>query len=395
MMEVIRLHCSTMTDNFSVFAQKYYIFAIPGHLILLLFTVMKAIFTQRVPQPMQSPCTQDHSSLPIDETFFINNPVNLPLFSEKSMTAQQLEYIVALDTHRHFVTAAAACYVTQSTLSAQIHKLEQELNTILFDRSRQPVVPTAAGALIIEQARVALRELRKINDIVAEQSSVIRGTLTLGIIPTLAPYILGLFLEQFRSRYPEVQVQIEEETTSAIVRKLKHDQLDCALLATPLGEPSLMEDHVFTEPFVVYMAQSHPLLNLSAISPQLLQNEELVVLTEAHCFGGQMLNVCNRTDDRKVAFKAGSIETLKCLTDIGKCATLLPELSVSALTDDELLRVRPFTLPTPARTISVVYHRSMVKRNIIEQLQNVIREYVPQEWLNPQTMHAVPLRHQS
>lgn len=309
------------------------------------------------------------------------------------MTAQQLEYIVALDTHRHFVTAAAACFVTQSTLSAQIHKLEQELNIILFDRSRQPVVPTSAGMLIIEQARVALRELRKINDIVAEQHNVIRGSLSLGIIPTLAPYILGLFLEQFRTRYPEVSVHIEEETTATIIRKLKHDQLDCALLATPLGEPTLMEDHVFTEPFVVYMAQNHPLLSLSAISPQSLQNEELVVLTEAHCFSGQMLTVCNRSDDTRVAFKAGSIETLKRLTDIGKCATLLPELSVSTLNDDELLRVRPFTLPTPARTISVVYHRSMVKKNIIEALQKVLRRNIPQEWLTAQTMQSVPLRH--
>lgn len=309
------------------------------------------------------------------------------------MTAQQLEYIVALDTHRHFVNAAAACFVTQSTLSSQIHKLEQELDIILFDRSRQPVVPTMAGKDIIEQARIALREMRKVSDIAADQRGSVKGTLALGIIPTLAPYLLGLFLEEFGKRYPDVSVRIEEETTSAIIRKLKHDQLDCALLATPLGEQSIAEDFLFHEPFVVYLAEGHVLLRQSAIAPELLQNERLVVLTEAHCFGGQMLTVCNRTDDSQVEFKAGSIETLKRLTDIGKCATLLPELSVATLNEEELLRIRPFTSPIPARTISVVYHRSMIKRKIIEALTAVIIESVPKHWLHSDEMKSIPLRY--
>lgn len=309
------------------------------------------------------------------------------------MTAQQLEYIVALDTHRHFVNAAAACFVTQSTLSSQIHKLEQELDIVLFDRSRQPVVPTNAGKDIVEQARIVLRELRKVNDIAADQKGTVKGNLSLGIIPTLAPYLLGLFLRQFGEQYPEVSVRIEEETTAAIIRKLKHDQLDCAILATPLGEQSIAEDILFHEPFVVYLADKHALLGESAISPEQLQYERLVVLTEAHCFGGQMLTVCNRSDDSQVEFKAGSIETLKRLTDIGKCATLLPELSVATLNDEELIRTRPFTSPIPARTISIVYHRSMIKRKIIEALASVIRENISPHWLNTQEMKSIPLRY--
>lgn len=307
------------------------------------------------------------------------------------MTAQQLEYIVALDTHRHFANAAAACFVTQSTLSSQIQKLEQELNIVLFDRSRQPVVPTSAGRDVVEQARVALRELHKINDIATDQRGTLKGTLTLGIIPTLAPYLLGLFLQNFGKKYPEVTIRIEEETTGDIIRKLKQDQMDCAILATPLGEPAIAEEPLFTEPFIVYLAKGHRLLRQTTVSPTELQNERLVVLTEAHCFGSQMLTVCNKTDDSQVEFKAGSIETLKRLTDIGSCATLLPELSVPTLSEDELLRIRPFTAPTPAREISVVFHRSMVKRKIIEALSSLIRASVPSQWVNGTEMKSIPL----
>jgi LysR family hydrogen peroxide-inducible transcriptional activator len=160
------------------------------------------------------------------------------------MTLVQLEYIVALDTHRHFATAAEKCFVTQPTLSMQIQKLEEELGVKIFDRSKQPVVPTELGQSIIRQARIALQESKAIREIIDHQKEEISGELRLGIIPTLAPYLLPLFLNQFLDKYPDLKVSITEVTTELLIEKLKKQLIDVGILATPLQESGIFRDQL-------------------------------------------------------------------------------------------------------------------------------------------------------
>jgi LysR family transcriptional regulator, hydrogen peroxide-inducible genes activator len=163
------------------------------------------------------------------------------------MTITQLEYIVAVDTHRHFAKAAEQCFVTQPTLSMQIQKLEETLGSKIFDRSKQPVIPTEIGEEIIQQARIILNEVKKIDQLISDKQGILKGELKIGIIPTLAPYLLPLFLQPFLKKYPDVTIKVKEMTTDIIVEKLKTGRIDAGLLVTPLQEASIKEYPLFYE----------------------------------------------------------------------------------------------------------------------------------------------------
>lgn len=175
------------------------------------------------------------------------------------MTLVQLEYLVAVDTYRHFATAAKNCFVTQPTLSMQLQKLEEEMGMQLFDRSRVPVRPTELGKDIIAQARVVLAEAKKVQEIVQNQKQELSGELRIGIIPTLAPYLIPLFITSFMEHYPDVRVVVQELLTDEIVEKLNHELLDVGLLVTPLENKSIKELPLFYEAFVTYINPSHAL----------------------------------------------------------------------------------------------------------------------------------------
>lgn len=173
------------------------------------------------------------------------------------MNLQQLEYVVAVDTHRHFEKAAQHCFVTQATLSMMIKKLEQELSVVLFDRSRQPVIPTDVGKTIIEQARLVLKETEQLRQLSHLAQSGSQGSLKVGIIPTLAPYLLPLFLTDFLKKYRSVRLKITEQTTEQLLHLLATDKLDVGIMATPLTEKGFAEKHLFYEEFKVYVSDQN------------------------------------------------------------------------------------------------------------------------------------------
>lgn len=250
------------------------------------------------------------------------------------MTLTQLEYIVAIDTYRSFGLAAGKCLVTQPTLSMQVRKLEQELGLELFDRSSQPILPTEAGRLIVDQARVVLREAGRIGEIVREQKLELEGTLTLGVIPTVAPYLLPYFLGPFSKKYPEVRLEIRELTTGDIVSLLRRDLLDAGILATPVHEPGLVEEPVFYEEIMLYVHPGHALAAYEAVPAAHLETRDMWMLTEGNCFRDQVINLCALRGNmpmHNLKYESGSIETLRKMVDVEGGYTLMPELAVLEL----------------------------------------------------------------
>ena len=297
------------------------------------------------------------------------------------MTLTQLEYIVAIDTHRHFATAAEHCHVTQPTLSMQIQKLEDELGVLLFDRSKQPVVPTETGQLIVSQAREVLQASRRIPEMAKELRDEVGGELRLGIIPTLAPYLLPHFIGAFMQRHPLVTVHLQELLTDQIIERLRNGLLDVGVVVTPLRETTMTELSLFREPFTVYAAEGHPLLEKTLISPPDLVAEGLWLLSEGHCFREQVLNLCgtNRARETPLQYETGSLETLIKLIDRQGGFTLLPELATLDLDPARKARIRRFAAEQPARNISLVMHRSFLKRSLINALRREILAHLPVE----------------
>ena len=177
------------------------------------------------------------------------------------MTLTQLEYIVALDTNRHFVLASEKCFVTQPTLSMQIQKLEEELGVKIFDRTKQPVIPTEIGASIIAQARIILREANMVKQLISDQKDIITGELRIGIIPTLAPYLIPPLYKYVREKYPQIDLIISEAITEEVIHELKHNRFDCGIVVTPLKDPSIKEDILFYEELFVYVSKKNALVD--------------------------------------------------------------------------------------------------------------------------------------
>ena len=297
------------------------------------------------------------------------------------MTITQLEYVVAVDTYRSFVAAADKCFVTQPTLSMQIQKLEDTLGVKIFDRSKQPVVPTEIGGEIIAQARVMLSEAEKIKEIISDRQRELAGELKVGIIPTVAPYILPKILHGFIVKYPQVRLVVSEQTTAQIIRELKSGIIDCGILSTPLHDSSLTEIPVFYENFVAYVSKNSKLSKKKNISPDDIDIEEIWILNEGHCMREQVLNICQHRKSsqgfKHFEYNTSSVETLKRMVDQNNGATILPELALTDLSDKQLDKVRYFKSPEPAREVSIVMQRNFLKRRMIEALKNEILEFLP------------------
>lgn len=301
------------------------------------------------------------------------------------MTLVQLEYIIAVDTYRSFVAAAEKCFVTQPTLSMQIQKLEESIGARIFDRSRQPVVPTDVGVEIIKQARIVLTESRKINELVQSKRGELEGELRIGVIPTIAPYLLPRVLGTFMQKFPKLQLQIWEYTTEKIVRELKVGLLDCGVLSTPVYDPALVERPMFYEPFVAYVSPGSVLVGKKEVTSEDILEDKLWLLTEGHCMRGQVLNICQRKrsmdpEGTTLEYNTGSVETLKRMVDGNSGSTILPELSIADFDEDQLARVRYFKAPEPVREISLVTTQSFLKKQAIDALEREIIESVPKKF---------------
>lgn len=311
------------------------------------------------------------------------------------MTLQQLEYIVALAEHRQFSMAAAACHVAQPSLSSAVQKLEAELGVRIFDRTAQPLKPTEVGKRILEQAQRILAETRQLSAVVQEHCTELSGELRLGIIPTLAPYLLPLFLKQFSVQYPQVQLHISERTTSVLMTQLGQDQIDVALLATPLGEASLHEEVLFYEEFAAYAPHEPQILRKRFLLTSEIDPDRLVLLEEGHCLRNQVVNLCAlRPTDRtlhNVVYEAGSLETLRRLVEVQHGITILPQLALLDLDEEQMQYVRFFHPPSPVREVSLVTRSSYARKRLLEALRQTILAALPSFLKEERPRHILPI----
>ncbi|MHA4812432.1 LysR substrate-binding domain-containing protein [Flavitalea flava] len=311
------------------------------------------------------------------------------------MTLVQLEYIVAVDIHRHFATAAEHCFITQPTLSMQIQKLEEELGLKLFDRSKQPVIPTEAGREILDQARKILSEAGTIQEIVQTRKGILTGELRIGIIPTLAPYLLPLFVQGFTAKYPQIKLVVNELTTELVIARLREGRIDVGILVTPLQENGIREHVLFYEELLVYVSRKNAAYKKTYMLTQDIDPNKLWLLEEGHCFRSQIVRLCELRKASKEGshfdYEAGSLETLRRMVELNDGITILPELAAMDLTTRQLQLVRHFKRPAPMREVSLVVHRDFVKQRLVEALKQEIIKAVPDKVRQNKNQHVIPI----
>jgi LysR family hydrogen peroxide-inducible transcriptional activator len=291
------------------------------------------------------------------------------------MTITQLKYVLAIAEHKNFTKAAEKCFVTQPTLSTQIQKLEEQLDITIFDRGKKPIELTEIGKKIVSQARNIVNEADRIQDIVDQQKGFIGGEFRLGIIPTIMPTLLPMFLKNFIKKYPRVKLKIEELTTDEIISRINEGHLDAAIAASPLEQESIKERVLYYEPFVAYVPLAHRLYNKKRIEVSDLEMDDMLLLEDGHCFRDGVINLCKTFKDQlddHFQLESGSIETLIKLSNEGLGMTLLPYLHTLDMSSEQKKNLRHFSKPTPAREVSIIYHKSELKMQIISALHEVI-----------------------
>jgi LysR family hydrogen peroxide-inducible transcriptional activator len=311
------------------------------------------------------------------------------------MTFTQLEYVIAVDTHRHFAKAAEACFVTQPTLSMQLQKLEEELGMQIFDRSKQPVVPTAVGMEMIGYAKKIIRERDHLTGFMQVRKGILAGELKLGIIPTLAPYLLPLFIPSFTGKYPSIKLMVNELTTEQIISRLKDGRIDAGILVTPLNEPGIREQILFYEEMMAYISPRNAAYKKTYVLPQDIDPNKLWLLEEGHCFRTQIANLCQlrkaSPEGSHFEYEAGSLETLRRLVELNDGVTILPELATLELTARQKNLVRRFRQPVPMREVSIVIHRDHLKKRMIDALIKEIIAAIPVKIAGNKRKNVIPV----
>ncbi|MFT4031837.1 MAG: hydrogen peroxide-inducible genes activator [Siphonobacter sp.] len=301
------------------------------------------------------------------------------------MTLIQLEYLVAIADYGHFGKAADACSVTQPSLSMQIQKLEDELGVQLLDRKKQPTQPTEIGTILVQQARQILQSCEKLKATVDERKNELSGEVRLGVIPTIAPYLVPLFLTRFLKKYKDIRLKISEQTTESIIEKLKNGQLDIGLMAIPTQDSLLREYPLFYEELVVYVSPGNALYRKKYALSEELDASDLWLLEEGHCLRSQIEHLCQlrrqSAEIHQIEYKAGSLETLKKMVNTSGGMTILPELATQDFTEDQLELVRYFHEPAPVREVGLVTNQNYLKEKIVSALTTEIQRVVPPKML--------------
>ena len=300
------------------------------------------------------------------------------------MTLQQLEYILAVDRYRHFGKAAEACNVTQPTLSAMIGKLEEELNAKLFDRNQQPICPTPIGGQVISQARQVLQQADSIKDIVAEEKQSITGIFRVGILPTIAPYLLPRFFPQLMTKYPALDIRVREMKTHEIKEALIRGDIDAGILATIEGLEEYTQTTLFYEKYMGYVSREDALFSKEILrTSDVATSKDLWLLDEGHCFRDQMIRFCQMKSSQtsQLAYNLGSMETFMRMVESGTGITFIPELAVMQLTDHQKELVRPFAIPTPTRELILITNKHFIRQSLLEMIVKEIQDSVPKTML--------------
>lgn len=299
------------------------------------------------------------------------------------MTLQQLEYILAVDQYRHFTKAAEQCFVTQPTLSAMIQKLEDELEVKIFDRARQPIAPTPIGVHILKQAKEILVQVDNLKQIIREQKEEIGGNFHIGLLPTIAPYLLPRFFQDMVKKYPKLNIIVSEMKTPDIKRALLTGEIDVGILAELNDMEMYNHTHLFYEEFYAYVAREEDLFAKSTIRAVDLKGEMLWLLDEGHCFRDQMVRFCHIQPERNdnLTYQLGSMETFMRMVEKGEGITFVPELAIDQMSDRQKELVRPFAIPHPARRIIILTDRRFIRHSLIDVLQAEIQASIPKVML--------------
>lgn len=309
------------------------------------------------------------------------------------MTLQQLQYVVALERYGQFVKAAESCFVTQPTLTMQLQKLEEEVGGLLFNRDHAPVVPTPLGAAFLERARVILKEVEGLKQLVNEEIDKIEGTYNVGVIPTIAPYLLPRLIPQILKANAKVKLRIHELRTDEVLEGLKKGTIDMGIAATPLIDDLIKELPVYFEPFEVYIHPSHAKWKMKEWSTADLESNDMLILDEGHCFREQALAICARSGkkmNKGFEYQSGSLEALMGLVDRGIGFTMIPAMAVSD--EQRRMNVRSFKSPRPVREISILTHRSYARTAFLEWMQLQIEKVVPKEYIQPKKVKRIKWR---
>ena len=297
-------------------------------------------------------------------------------------TVTQLEYLLAVHRTGHFGRAAEECGVSQPTLSAQIQKAEAELGLTVFDRNRKPIEPTPNGQLVLQQAQEVVAAHERLLWVSQGQRVEPSGDFVLGIIPTLAPYVLPWFLLEFSKKYPKVNLELFEKPTDALVDEMIHQRMDAAILSTPLDEARLEEVPLFYDPFYLYANKEETILEEAEAEVRDLDGSKMWLLEDGHCVRAQIVTFCSIAGTnlhlKNISFAAGSFETLRNIIDNTEGYSLFPETFVRTLPKSvKQAQVRPFATKVPIREVAVAFPKSSWKTNLIDALNACIADNVP------------------
>lgn len=298
----------------------------------------------------------------------------------------QLEYIVALAQYQSFSLAAEKCFVTQPTLSMQIKKMENDLDVILFDRTKKPVTPTEIGSLLIEQARTILTETEKITELVQISRHTLAGKLRIGILPSIAPYLLPNFIGKFAKKYTGLDITVKELISDEIMQALENDQLDVGILATPLPKNGFNIYPLFYERILLYCHKNHDFAKRKYVDAAQMKAQKIWLMSHGNCFRNQVINLCDlKEDSNQTAFsyESASIQTLIKLVETEGGITVIPELASEGFSEKKKQLVKPFHKINPVRQISLISNRVFVKKRMIEALSESIKGTVNTEMLDP------------
>lgn len=297
------------------------------------------------------------------------------------MNIQQFHYILAVAEYRHFETSAEKCFVSQSTLSTMISRFEEEIGIKIFDRSQKPVEITKEGNIIIEQLKQITNELNQLDEVIREIKGEIKGSLKIGCIPTVAPFLLPLFLQEFSVKYPDLILEVKEKTTNEIIRQLKSRELDIGIISPPLHEAEILEEHLYDEAFLLFDAAKT--VHSKVILDE-LDLDNFWLLEEGHCLRDQVLEICELSQSEfnttaNINFKSGSIDSLFRFVKAAKGKTILPLLSLIDFPEQDIPYLNSFEHPHPKRSIALAYYKHFPKKKILKLLKDEILEKVNPE----------------
>lgn len=298
------------------------------------------------------------------------------------MTIQQFQYVIAVANSKNFEDAAESCYVTQSTLSTMIKKLEDQLGLKIFNRKTKPVTITKEGEALIERFRIIINEVDQLKNLVQEIKGEMIGELKIGVIPTIAPYLLPLFINEFTERYPKIKLHVKELTTAQIRKMLANRSIDIGILALPIADKLLVEDPLYVEPFTVYDCTGEA--PKRKITPEDLNFGKMCLLEEGHCLRTQVYDICEMSanilqDDQNLKFESGSMESLIKITESRKGMTILPQLASEDLKNSKRGEIVSFKEPVPVRSVGLLTHHFFAKKSLKSALMRIIKDSISKQ----------------